>query len=345
MRKIQLMKPWITDVERQAVADVLDSGWLTEGEKVAEFEEKLAKYVGVKHAVVVPNATIGLELAISSVSPPGSDVVVPAFSHPATMLAARRAGCYVWFNDVCRSTGNINEYSFDDGYGDIDVVVPVSWGGTPLSPEFYASARERQCIIVEDAACSLGSSDRLGVKTGCHADATVFSFHPRKIITTGEGGVIVTDLGSLADRVRAMKNFGQRGGTNAKMSDINAAIGVEQLNRIDDMVNMRLDKAKLYDELLRDTPYSWRGPNVGRRTYQSYCAYVHHRDRLIRDLAKLGIETQVGTYYIASVSLPFLNARALADHLLTLPLHHEITEEDQEFVVGSVVSLLKTYEV
>jgi len=355
MRQIRLAKPWITDSEKQAVLDVMDSGWLTEGEKVAEFEEKLAKYVGVKHTICVPNATLGLQFLLDLVTPGGSNVCVPAFTHPATGLAALNARHNVWFSDVCRSSGNIDQYSFDaiNHNVDLDTIVPVSWGGNPLSPDFYDEARDYGVRVVEDAACSLGAVDLSGAKVGTRAFASVFSFHPRKIITTGEGGAIVTNNGSLASSLRRLKNFGGTnflGGTNYKMSDINAAIGVEQLKHIDEIIHMRRIKARYYDGLLVDTDFMWRSPNIGFRTYQSYCAYVPHRDRLIHDLAELGIETQIGTYYISELrpfqcASEFPHARALSEHLLTLPLHHEITEEDQEFVVESIITLLKSYEV
>lgn len=353
MHKIRLMKPHITDAEKQAVLDVMDSGWLTEGDKVAEFEEAIAKYIGVKHAIAVPNATIGLWFVLQSMYPRNSNVCVPAFTHPATGLAVLHARCDVWFSDVYRLTGNMDQYFFDTVAHnvDLDCVVPVSWGGNPLSPDFYDEARDYRVRVVEDAACSLGAADSSGVKVGARAYATVFSFHPRKIITTGEGGMIVTNDDSLANRLRVLKNFGGTnflGGTNAKVSDINAAIGVEQLKRIDEIVDMRTRLGRRYDKLCYDNGIAWQVPDIGTRTYQSYCAYVPNRDRLIHDLAELGIETQIGTYYIPELRLfqcntEFPHARALSEHLLTLPLHHEITEEDQEFVVQSIADLLRSY--
>lgn len=347
MYKIQLSKPWVTDAEKQAVADVLDSGWLTEGEKVAEFEAKLAKYVGVKHAIMVPNATVGIELVMDLVVPRHGIVCVPAFSHYATYLASSRSGHVVSFSDVCASTGNISSYSFSESFSRLpsDVVVPVSWGGNPLDPDLYDTAHDENVLVIEDAACSLGARDRSGRMVGSSAFASVFSFHPRKIITTGEGGAIVTDDDSLDYALRLVKNFGGVNhvyGTNAKMSDINAAVGIEQLRRIDDIIIMRQKKASVYDQMFEDTAFAWNATNIGVRTYQSYCVCVHHRDRLIRDLFERGIETQVGTYYLPIVG-DFCFARLLADNLLTLPLHHEITEEDQECVVESIVELLRSY--
>lgn len=356
MRKIQLMKPWISDAEKQAVQDVMDGGWLTEGEKVAEFEEAIAKYIGVKHAIVVPNATIGLELLMNLVVPCKSTVCVPAFSHPATMLAPLRSSQVVCFCDVSLKTGNVTPYEFENAVQnvDFDSVIPVSWGGNPLSPYFYASAREYGIRVIEDAACSLGAIDSSGSKTGSQAYATVFSFHPRKVITTGEGGVIVTNHDSLAGSLRRVKNFGSPGfyaGTNAKLSDINASIGLCQLDRIDQIISNRRDLAHRYDLLCDGSGILWDVPSsIGERVFQSYCAYVPHRDRLIYDLAGLGIETQIGTYYLPSCpsrgqDVSFPDALSLSRHLLTLPLHHEITEEDQEFVVQSIADLLRSYNV
>jgi len=360
MQKIQLMKPWITDAEKQAVADVLDSGWLTEGVKVAEFEEAVARYVGVKHAIAYPNATVGLTHALNVFSRDSPTAIVPAFTHPATAVSAVGAGYKVLFSDVMFLTGcvgpvQLSSFEFDP----VSVVIPVSWGGHPLFPQVYRQARDCDWTVIEDAACSLGAVDENGVKTGKLADVTVFSFHPRKIITTGEGGMVVTDNGLVADTLRHLKNFvfsAGLSGTNAKMSDINAAVGIVQIGRIEEIIDSRRRLAAYYNKLLDGCDVQWGGPRLDCScTYQSYCVYVHeHRDRLIRDLASRGIESQVGTYYVRDLSMcslsrdsqygsEFNTSRDLANSLLALPLHHEITEDDQEYVVESVLELLKSY--
>jgi dTDP-4-amino-4,6-dideoxygalactose transaminase len=356
VHKIRLSKPWITDSERSAVLDVLSGGWLTEGGIAAEFENALSNYTGVKHAILVPNATLGLETVIRAKVRPGGKVAVPAFTHPATALAVYNAHCNPCLCDVGLD-GNASYLMVDDlsHIVDLDAIVPVSWGGNPLDPGIRDAAVESGCPLIEDCACSLGAFQSDGTMSGSTSDVSVVSFHPRKIITCGEGGAILTNSDGLAFNIRKYKSFGlyeSSFGTNLKVSDINAAIGLAQLKRISVIIDYRRSLARRYDELCSDAGILWDLPCVGlgRRTYQSYCAYVPHRDRLIQDLSGIGIETQIGTYNLAdlrighhSPQVNLSNSRLLADHLLTLPLHHEITEEDQEFVVQSITDLLRSY--
>jgi len=359
MRQIRLAKPWITDAEKQAVLDVMDSGWLTEGEKVAEFEEVVAKFVGVKHAIAVPNATLGLSVAIASVDHRIHGVVaVSAFTHPATALAAHREHMQVKLFDVSECDGNTTGQHVAECCDRFrpDVIVPVSWGGTALEEDVYLNARAYCVPVIEDCACGLGAINSSGQNAGSQALVSVLSFHPRKLITTCEGGMVLTNDDDIAEYIRKTKNFSGPVGTNLKMSDINAAVGVAQMDRIYELISDRVVKARLYNSLLRDAGLpAWYRPTSGdqRSVYQSYCVLVDHRDRLIVDLAALGIETQIGTYDLSVDprwshsfhSLYIQHSHLLGDRLLTLPLHHEITEEDQEFVVESIVSLLKSYEV
>jgi dTDP-4-amino-4,6-dideoxygalactose transaminase len=354
MRKIQLMTPWITDAEKQAVQDVMDSGWLTEGSKVAEFEEAIASYTGVRYAVAVPNATLGLSIVLSEVCSHNTGrCVIPAFTHPATALAVTSSNRSVLFSDVSLHDGNmIGQHVAEccDLYCP-DAIIPVSWGGVALDEGVYLNARSYETPIVEDCACGLGAVNSSGHRAGSQADVSVLSFHARKIITSaGEGGMILTNDSNLDSRFRDLKSFG-RLGTNLKMSNVSAAVGLEQLKRIDDIISYRSKMSSCYDSLLCDHGLlPWLPPLRGseRRTHQSYCVRVPHRDRLIRDLRKLGVESQIGTYYLPSISQfscpgMFPNAFALGSELLTLPLHHMMSEEDQEFVVQSIADLLRSY--
>lgn len=355
-RDVRLMYPDISHSEFGAAQRVLRSGWLSEGDDVYAFEDAIASYVGVKHAIAVPNATLGLCVALSEVCVDRTGrCVVPAFTHPATALAVTPSDRSVLFSDVSIHDGNM----IGQGVAECcdlylpDAVVPVSWGGVALDEGVYLNARAYETPVVEDCACGLGAINSTGHLAGSQADVSVLSFHARKIITSaGEGGMVLTNDPDIDCRLRDVKNFG-RHGTNLKMGNINAAVGLEQLRRLDDIISYRSKMAAYYDTLLRAHGLSpWLPPLRGseRRTYQSYCVRVPYRDRLIRDLKVAGIETQIGTYYlpgIPSFSCPgcFPNARSLGSELLTLPLHHLMSVEDQEFVVESIVALLKSYEV
>lgn len=342
---IRLAKPWITDAEKQAVAEVLDSGWLAEGEKVAEFERMLAEYAGVKHAIVVPNATLGLELAIRALGIRGL-VGVPAFTHPATALAPRRAGCEVGLFDVTPNGNTDGQYiaEFCDRHSP-SAVIPVSWGGTALGEDVYLNATAYDVPVIEDCACGLGAINSAGQKAGSVADVSVVSFHPRKIITTGEGGALLTNRGDVAEFARGAKNFRGPAGTNLKMSDVNAAIGIVQLQRIDEIIQHRRYLASKYEEELN---HAWirtwyrvvRGSEF--RTYQTYCVEIPKRNRVMRYMRGLGIETQVGTYYVPHDDGRFSKTSwRLANGLLALPMHHEISGSDVEHIVGTLVEALK----
>lgn len=339
LKQLKLTKLWIGKEEHDAVRKVLDSGWLTEGEVTKQFERKVAEYVGAKYAVAVCNCTVALTLCLKALSNPTDgflyeDVRIPSFTHSATACAVINAGQRPVLCDV-----ELDSYNIYLGKVDMNNIgcVPVSWGGNPLSYELNGN-------VVEDAACSLGSVHN-GVKTGCGDHLTCFSFHPRKIITTGEGGMVTTNDREMAESIRAMKHFGVG---NYKLSDVNSAIGLAQMEKIDRIIEKRIWRATIYNTLLARVP-SIITPTRNKNsvhTYQTYAVYIknRHRDRIISSLAKKGIEAQIGTY--ALHLLPQFrnvervgtleNSEKLYRHLLALPMAYDLTEEDQKRVVDEL---------
>lgn len=333
---LRLTKPWLGDEEKQAVSRVLDSGWLAEGQKTIEFEGAVARYVDAKYAVSFCNATVALELCLRAHEVKGERVAVSDFTHPATALAVVNSGNKPVLCDVSLDSYNMKAC---DG---TKVAMPVSWGGNPLS--WYP-----RCLIVEDAACSLGSSVD-GTKTGAKF-TTVFSLHPRKIITTGEGGVVTTNDREMAVRLRGLKRFGVGGG-NYRFSDVAAAVGLVQLGKIEQIIKVRREQAEIYNELLKDvndvrTPVEASG---ARHTYQTYAVYVEggKRDVCIKYLADRGIESQIGTYALHCLPqfrrLPrngkLENSRLLYENLLSLPMSYDMTFDDQKTVVAELKNAL-----
>ena len=331
--KYSLTKPWFSHEESKAATKVLESGWIAEGKATEHFEQRLAQIVGARYAVAVCNCTVALELALRAHGIHG-EVAIPDFTHSATPLAVINAGCKPVLVDVSLETFN---YANHTGHSPI-VSMPVSWGGNPI-------VEYPRCFIIEDAACSLGTSYR-NVKTGSQF-TTCFSFHPRKLVTCGETGAVVTNDEEIAEKVRALKWFGKDGG-NYKVTDILTAIGIVQLGRLKQIVDRRREMAKIYDDLLEHVngvdPPSHILDSV--QTFQTYGVLVKKasRDRAIRKLAVKGIETQIGT--TALHCLPQFahlkrygkleRSETLYRRMLALPMAYDMTEEDQKLVVAEL---------
>ena len=362
-KKIYLMRPFVGEEELEAVKKVFESKYLTEGPVTQEFESKFAEYVGAKYGIAVTSCAIGMELALQVLGiGPGDEVIVPDFTHPATGDCVCQVGAEPILVDVDLESYNITAEAIENAITEnTKCVIPVPWGGNPLDPAIYKLGAEYNIPILEDTACSVGAKID-GKRVGSLADMSVFSFHPRKVMTTGEGGIITTDDGEFAEKARSLKTFGAKEGrfvyhgTNYKMSNIVAAIGLEQLKKLDKILEDRIEKAKRYTELLEGLDHIRPPvvrPNV-RHTFQSYCIYVEKegwRDKLRQDLLKKGIETQIGTYALhlepsyANVKRKgdLKNSEKLYKNLLTLPLHHELTYEDQEYVCKTIKDLMKRW--
>lgn len=330
--KFRLTKPYLSSKEGDAVRGRLWNGYLAEGEATQLFEERLAGIVGVKHAVAVCNCTVALELALRAHRVKGR-VAIPDFTHPATALAVINAGAQPILCDVSLKTYNLELNGSWVEYPETSV--PVSWAGNPLTE--YPSG-----LIVEDAACSLGALGTGTQFTSC------FSFHPRKLVTTGEGGAVTTNDLHVADRVRSLKAFGPDGG-NYKLNDIASAIGCVQLDKLKEIIVRRRCMAKGYDDLLCNVS-SVVPPTQEGGTYQTYAVRLKkgRRNRIIRLLAKKGIETQIGTYALHLLpqfqSLPksgaLSNSTLLFRKLLALPMAYDLTEENQKTVVTELCRCL-----
>lgn len=341
---IPLSRPWITDAEHAAVNAALDSGWLTDGDVVTEFEDLVASYVGVDYAVAVPNATLGLEAVFKLSGFQKTRVYIPDFTHIATGQAVLNVGSRPILTDVDVRTGNVSE-EIVHFVPRNSSFCPVSWAGLALDPAVYDLCYDRNIAVIEDAACSLGAIDSDGAMAGSRARAAVYSFHPRKIITTGEGGVVTTNDHQLASKLREHKDFGWfvNNGTNLKMSNVTAAIGVAQMHRIEDIISERIEIADRYNRI---SPVVWRDPcGPNRNTYQTYCTVVKDNAAAIATLAEAGIGAQIGTYSLKSDSPLFASCHRSTDlhqsdylrrHLLSLPTFHGITEDEQKLVVETL---------
>jgi dTDP-4-amino-4,6-dideoxygalactose transaminase len=361
---IPLIEPVVGEEELDNVRLVLESGYMTQGPYAEQFEEEFASLAGVDHAITVTSCTTGLELALDAFDvSEGSEVIVPDFTHPATANAVVRVGAEPVLVDCDERTYNLDAADLEAAVTDAtDAVVPVSWGGQPLDPDpIRTVAAEHDLVVVEDAACSAGASYD-GEPVGSQFDASVFSFHPRKVLTTGEGGVVTLGDDARQQKMRSIKNFGtdqspgntgfvRADATNFRFSDILAAVGVAQLQKREEILERRRDLASGYLDRLAsvDGIRPPRVPPEATHTFQSFCVCVEAGDDTVRDelidrLADRDIETQIGTYALhrtdafadAKRASDLETSHRLQDNLLTLPIAHSMTDADQDRVVRAL---------
>lgn len=369
MRKIPLIKPYITQEIKDKVCEVLDSGYLTEGPVTKEFENIFMHYTGCGHAIAVTSCTTGLEMALRVLNiGPGDEVIVPDYTYPATADVVAIVGATAVIVDVSKDTMLIDYDALEQAITPrTKAVIPVSIFGNPLDYDRLNAIKEKHGIyIVEDAACSIGAEYK-GVKVGNFADISVFSLHPRKFITTGEGGMITTNNAESAAWMESYKHFGTgapdtregtvfaRIGTNYKLSNILAAVGLVQMQHIDELLNKRVELAGIYKELLIGDGNIQipKATGAGKHSYQSFCIFVENRDGIMKQMREEGIEVQIGTYAIHMHPAfvegphiihrgPFIGSRYAYDHCLTLPLYHEMSEADQDLVINQLSKAIKT---
>ena len=354
MKKIFLSRPSINNKEILSTKKVLISGFLTEGKITQNFENTVAKYVKSKHAIATSSGTAALHCAFESLNVSGKKVLVSDFTFPATALAIEQAGGIPILADVEKDSMNISRSTIDNFLDDtIGIVCPVSLFGNPLEKDFY-NLQKQGIIIVEDAATNLGT--KLGTKyIGNIADITCFSFHPRKIITTGEGGMITTNNNKIMQKIRSFKYFGkinnefQDNGLNYKISDILSSIGIAQMQKIEQIIKKRIELAKIYHEFLSkiDLIKSQIPTKNSRHTYQSFVCYItkpNLRSKIIKNLYQNGIESQIGTYALHCLPkfknykrlTSLTNSKFLYENSISLPMHNQLSINDIELICKTI---------
>lgn len=364
---IRLALPYTDEDELSEVAAVLASGYLTQGPKVQELERAVALIAGAEHAFATTSATTALHLSLAALGiGRGDEVIVPDFTFPATANVVVQLGARPVLVDVEPRTYAMAPDQLERQISpQTRAIMPVHPFGLSADMDPLRAVADRRGIpIVEDAACALATTYH-GVPVGGLGRAGCFSFHPRKSITTGEGGMIVTSDGDLADRISVLRNHGGRrssgryrfedAGFNYRLSDILAAVGVAQLRKLDWIIARRRDLAARYDAALEDVPGvtpPWQPP-WGGHVYQSYVTRLDgsiDRDAVIRALAERGIETTLGTYALHAE--PYF-ARALGyapgdlpnswdayRTTLTLPLYPQMSVDIVERVVHALAQVL-----
>lgn len=349
--RIRLAWPDVGAEELAAVAAVLDSGQLTMGPQVAVFEEALAAACAVSHAVAVSSGTAALHLAVLALGiGEGDEVLVPAYTFPATANVVALAGARPVLVDVDPRTMNLDVGLLADAVtARTRAVLAVHLFGRPLPWEQLEAAVPERVTLLEDAAGALGAR-RGGRPCGSLGAAGCLSFHPRKIVTTGEGGAVTTDDGALADEVRRLRHHGieprgdfdiRSAGLNYRLPDVLCALGLPQLRRLDALLEARQRLAAAYAERLEglaELPSVEPGDVHG---LQAYVVRLDRRDEALAALREQGIEAQIGTYALHRLGAyadqgPFPGADAAADRALALPFHSRLAEDDLDRVAEAL---------
>jgi perosamine synthetase len=363
------MVPDIGDEEAAAAAEAVRSGWIAQGPRVAAFEQAFAERVAAGYGVAVSSCTTALHLALHVLGlGPGDEVVVPSFSFIATANAVVYTGARPVFADVDRTTGNLTAQTVAAACGPATrAVLVVHQAGVPADVDgITAVAAARGIPVLEDAACAAGSEYR-GRPAGSGALLAAWSFHPRKLLTTGEGGMLTTDDAELAARLRRLREHGMNVsaadrhaaaqpvlesylevGFNYRMTDIQAAVGLVQLSKLDTIVAGRRELAGGYHRLLADVPgvRAVIDPPWGRTNYQSFWVELGDefpvpRDEVLAAMTAEGISPRRGIMaahlepaYAGHGHAPLPETERLTRRTLVLPLHQRLTAADQERVVG-----------
>lgn len=376
---IPIIKPWLGEEEADAARDAILSGWVAQGPRVGQFERAVCDRVGATEGLAVSSCTTGLHLALIGADVgPGDDVVVPSLSFIATANSVSYCGANAVFADVCPVTQNLTAETVRAALTPkTKAVMIVHQVGMPADIDAVrAVCDEAGVVLIEDAACAIGSTYK-GKEIGGHSPFVVYSFHPRKVITTGEGGMVMVQDKETADRLRILRQHAMSVsdvarhksdrfifesypelGYNYRMTDIQAAIGMVQLGKLSDVVSRRRQLAAGYHEALKGhaqlrLPVD---PSYGTTNYQSYCIKLNSGGRELRDHILQGFKEQGigGKRGIMAAHLegafaghPQAGRGALpeterwTDESFVLPMYHHMTDDEQARVVEVLAGLLR----
>jgi perosamine synthetase len=336
--------------EAAAVAEVLESGMLTMGAKVGELEDELARACEVEHAIAVSSGTAAIHLAVLALGVgPSDEVIVPAYTFPATANVVALAGGTPVLVDVDPETFNLDPAQVEVT-ARTKALMPVHLFGRPARLDQLPDV-----AVIEDAAGALGARRR-GRACGGLGVAGCLSFHPRKIVTTGEGGAVTTNDPELAERVRSLRHHGwspsnayddlPAGAFNYRLSDILCAVGIPQVRRLEELLEARERVAAGYAERLRELPVGLPSADEGdRHGWQAYVIQLDRRDETMAALRAQGIQCQIGTYALHRLGAyrdqgSFPGADACFERALALPFHTRLTDSELDRVAEALARVV-----
>ena len=371
-QQIPLMRPWLGEEEAAAMRDVVLSGWVCLGPKVAEFERRIAELVGAKHAVATTSATSALHLTMQVMGvKAGDEVILPSFTCMANANAVVIAGGVCRFADIERRTYNLDPEDVERRITPkTRAIMMVDQIGLPANIDrFRTLAHEHGLILLDDSATAFGAKYK-GKYMGGHGVPSCFSFHPRKMITTGEGGMLVTNDDGWAERARVLRSTGAsvsdlkrheakgalfqqyfESGYNYRMTDVQAAMGLVQLGKLDAMLAQRAAEAKLYGELLAsieeiEPPFV---PEYATHCWSSYCVRTTKKakvsaDEMVRRMAARNVSCRRGIqplhfepYFKEQMAdLSLVETESAARETFFLPIFPGLREDEQRTVIEAV---------
>ncbi len=371
-RSIALAKPSFSTEEEQALIEVIRSGWVTQGPKVAEFEERFAALVGIENAVAVSSATSALFLSLHALGiGAGDEVVVPSLTFIASVNPIVHVGATPVFADVDPRSFNLDPDSFEAALTPrTRAVMLVHQLGLPADlDEIEQRAAARGVTVIEDSACALGSAYK-GRPIGSSDNLNCFSFHPRKVIVTGEGGMMTTPDAELAARLRRLRHQGMsisdverhradrvitetypEIGFNFRLSDLHAAVGIAQLDKLDAFVARRRAIAGRYDEAFAALPeiVTPHVPGFASPNYQSYIARLSRGDASMRDalldaMFRRGVATRRGlmavhkeaSYAHIPLTGSLEHTEAADAQTFVLPIYADLSDDEVGYVIDAL---------
>jgi len=373
---VYISQPVLGEEEWLALKNPLLSGWVTQGPQVAQFEKAFSSIHGISHSLATTSCTTALHLALAAIGiGPGDEVILPAFTWIATANVIEYVGAKPVFIDIDPGSFNIDVAAIEERITSrTKAIIPVHlFGLCAEMDQIMRIGKQYGLYVIEDAACAIGAAYK-GRKAGGLGDIGCFSFHPRKIVTTGEGGMCTTNDAQLSSKMSSLRNHGASVseeerhvgpkpyllpefevlGFNYRMTDIQAAIGLVQLGKLDAFIAERRYWADWYRDKLQEV--SWMIlPSISDKfehSYQSFVCYVDQqkvavsRNEIMEFLHGKGIHTRPGThavhmlkYYADKYDLDpgdYPNARDAYLHSLAIPLHNRMTEEDYRYVVETI---------
>lgn len=364
---IKLAVPEVGEEEILEIQEVINSKFLVQGKKVEELEKKIGEILNIKHVIAVSSGTAALHLSLMSLGiGPGDEVIVPNYTFPATANVVEIVGATPKFVDIKLEDFCIDEQSIEQFITSrTKAIIPVQeFGQSADMDKILEIAKKHNIEVIEDAACAFGAKYK-NKHVGTIGNIGCFSLHPRKAITTGEGGIIVTDNDKLASKIRIMLNHGisyESGkidfilpGLNYRMTDIQGAMALAQLKKMEYINTKRKEIAKLYNTLLKNDnrifiPQESRYNNHIWQTYHILFDKSIDRDSVIKELKKREVESNIGAYAVNVQSFyknkyeievdEYKNSIYAYKNGLALPLHCGLEIKDVEYVVNCLRSIL-----